>query len=153
MLTVRDVAADKVIGLEVGADDYVTKPFDERELLARIRSTLRTVAAAGQNRQTAQLVMDDHLHIDPQRRRVFRNGMEVPLAPREFDLLRCLATNARRPFGRSMLLDQIWGWEFAGDTRTVDRHIAELRRKLEDDLANPRYIFTVRGVGYAFRGW
>ncbi len=98
-------------------------------------------------------MIDDHLHIDPQRRRVFRNGMEVPLAPREFDLLRCLATNARRPFGRSMLLDQIWGWEFAGDTRTVDRHIAELRRKLEDDLANPRYIFTVRGVGYAFRGW
>ena len=153
MLTVRDAAADKVIGLEVGADDYVTKPFDERELLARIRSTLRTVAAASQNRQTAQLVIDDRLQIDGQRRRVYRDGTEIPLAPREFDLLRYLATNAGRPFGRSMLLDQIWGWEFAGDTRTVDRHIAELRRKLEDDPAEPRYILTVRGVGYAFRDW
>lgn len=153
MLTVRDSAADKVIGLEVGADDYVTKPFDERELLARIRSTLRTVAAASQNRQAAQLVIDDRLQIDPLRRKVYRDGVEVALAPREFDLLRYLATNAGRPFGRAMLLDQIWGWEYVGDTRTVDRHIAELRRKLEDDPGNPQYILTMRGVGYAFRDW
>lgn len=153
MLTVRDSSADKVIGLEIGADDYMTKPYDERELLARIRSTLRTVAAASQNRQSAALMIDDRLHIDGQRRRVFRDGQEVPLAPREFDLLLYLATNAGRPFGRSMLLDQVWGWDYAGDTRTVDKHIAELRRKLEDDPSNPQYVLTVRGVGYSFRDW
>jgi len=153
MLTVRDSSADKVIGLEVGADDYLTKPFDERELLARIRSTLRTVAAASQSRQSAPLLIGDSLRVEPQRRRVYRDGVEVVLAPREFDLLLHLATNAGRPFGREMLLDQVWGWEFAGDTRTVDKHIAELRRKLEADPANPRYILTVRGVGYAFCDW
>lgn len=153
MLTVRDSAADKVIGLEVGADDYVTKPYDERELLARIRSTLRTVQAAGQNRRTATLVIDDRLQIDTQRRRVYRDGQEVLLAPREFDVLLYLATHAGQPFGRSMLLDQVWGWDYAGDTRTVDKHIAELRRKLEDDPSNPRYVLTVRGVGYSFCDW
>lgn len=153
MLTVRDSSADKVIGLEVGADDYLTKPFDERELLARIRSTLRTVAAAGRNRQRAVMPIDDRLQIDPQRRRVVRDGSEVALTTREFDLLLYLATNAGRPFGRSMLLDQVWGWEYVGDTRTVDKHIAELRRKLENDPGDPRYILTVRGVGYAFRNW
>lgn len=153
MLTVRDDAADKVIGLEVGADDYITKPFNERELLARIRSTLRTVAAASRSRQPASMLIDERLEIDPQRRRVLRDKQEVPLAPREFDLLLYLATNAGRPFGRSMLLDQVWGWDYAGDTRTVDKHIAELRRKLEDDPAEPRYILTVRGVGYSFRDW
>lgn len=153
MLTVRDSSADKVIGLEVGADDYVTKPFDERELLARIRSTLRTVAAASKSRRPAPLTIDHRLQIDGQRRRVYRDGVEVALTPREFDLLLYLATNAGRPFGRSMLLDQVWGWDYTGDTRTVDKHIAELRRKLEDDPAVPHYILTVRGVGYTFREW
>jgi two-component system response regulator RegX3 len=153
MVTVRDSSTDKVIGLEVGADDYVTKPYDERELLARIRSTLRTVAAASQNRQASTLYIDDRLRIDAQRRRVYRDNHEVVLTPREFDLLLYLATNAGRPFGRSMLLDQVWGWDYAGDTRTVDKHIAELRRKLEDDPANPSYVLTVRGVGYSFRDW
>lgn len=153
MLTVRDSSTDKVLGLEMGADDYLTKPYDERELLARIRSTLRTVAAASQNRQSATLMIDDHLQIDAMRRRVTRDGAEVQLTPREFDLLLYFATNAGRPFGRAMLLDQVWGWDYAGDTRTVDRHVVELRRKLEDDPTNPRYILTVRGVGYAFRDW
>jgi len=153
MVTVRDSSIDKVIGLEIGADDYLTKPFDERELLARIRSTLRTVAAASQNRQTTLLRIDDRLRIDAQRRRVYYDGVEVPLAPREFDLLLYLATNAGRPFGRAMLLDQVWGWDYAGDTRTVDKHIAELRRKIEGDPGNPHYILTVRGVGYAFCDW
>ncbi|MCU0492567.1 MAG: response regulator transcription factor [Chloroflexaceae bacterium] len=153
MLTARDSATDKVLGLEIGADDYITKPFDERELLARIRATLRTVAAASKGRQAAVLPIDAHMQIDSQRRRVYRNGTEVPLTHREFDLLLYLATNAGRPFGREMLLDQVWGWDFAGDTRTVDKHVAELRRKLEDDPANPRYILTVRGVGYTFREW
>lgn len=153
MLTVRDSSADKVIGLELGADDYVTKPYDERELLARIRATLRTVAAAQRGRTAAVLPIDSRLQIDPQRRRVVRDGAELALTPREFDLLLYLATNAGRPFGREMLLDQVWGWDYAGDTRTVDKHIAELRRKLEDDPANPRYVLTVRGVGYTFREW
>lgn len=153
MVTVRDSSLDKVIGLEVGADDYLTKPFDERELLARIRSTLRTIAAASQNRQTTLLLIDERLRIDARRRRVYRDGAEVVLAPREFDLLLYLATNAGRPFGRAMLLDQVWGWDYAGDTRTVDKHVAELRRKIEVDPSNPSYILTVRGVGYAFRDW
>ena len=153
ILTVRGDAADKVIGLEMGADDYMTKPPDERELLARIRSTLRTIAAANQNQRSTTLNIDQRLQIDAQRRRVIRDRAEVVLTPREFDLLLYLATNAGRPFGRAMLLDQVWGWDYAGDTRTVDKHIAELRRKLEDDPANPRYILTVRGVGYSFVDW
>ena len=153
MLTVRGDAAHKVIDLEVGADDYVTNPYHERELLARIRATLRTVMAAKESRRDALLIVDEELQIDPQRRKVFHRGMEVSLTPREFDLLLYLATNAGRPFGRSMLLDQVWGWDYAGDTRTVDKHIAELRRKLEADAANPRYLLTVRGVGYTFRSW
>lgn len=153
MLTVRGDPTDKVVGLEVGADDYVTKPYDERELLARIRATLRTVAAARRGQAAAPLVVDARLQIDPQRRKVLRDGVEVVLAPREFDLLLYLATNAGRPFGRAMLLDKVWGWDYTGDTRTVDKHIAELRRKLEDDPASPWYILTVRGVGYSFREW
>ena len=153
MLSVRDASTDKVIGLEIGADDYITKPYDERELLARIRSTLRTVAAAKESRDAAMLYIDEQLQIDGQRRKVFRQGAEVNLTPREFDLLLYLATNAGRSFGRSMLLDQVWGWDYAGDTRTVDKHIAELRRKLEEDAANPCYVLTVRGVGYTFRDW
>lgn len=153
MLTVRDSSTDKVIGLEVGADDYVTKPYDERELLARIRATLRTVASSGASRSSALLVVDNRLHIDPAKRKVYRDAAEVPLTPREFDLLLHMATNAGRAFGRSMLLDQVWGWDYAGDTRTVDKHIAELRRKLEDNPSDPSYVLTVRGVGYSFRDW
>jgi DNA-binding response OmpR family regulator len=153
MLTVRESAQDTVIGLEVGADDYVTKPYDERELLARIRARLRSAAAAGHNRQAATLIIDDHLHIDAKRRRVFRDKTEIALTRREFDLLLYLATNAGRAFGRAMLLDQVWGWAYAGDTRTVDKHMAELRRKIEVDPATPHYLLTVWGVGYAFCEW
>jgi DNA-binding response OmpR family regulator len=153
MLTIRDGTTDKVVGLEVGADDYITKPYDERELLARIRATFRMVAAARAGAATAPMVIDGALTIDPQRRKVLRNNAEVMLTPREFDLLVYLASHAGQPFGREMLLDRVWGWDVAVDTRTVDKHIAELRRKLETDPANPRYILTVRGVGYAFREW
>jgi DNA-binding response OmpR family regulator len=153
MLTVRDSSADKVIGLEVGADDYITKPYDEHELLARIKATLRTVSIGHRQLRANNMRIDSHLQIDASRRRVYRDGVEIALAPRELDLLLYLVSNAGRPFGRTMLLDQVWGWDFAGDTRTVDKHIAELRRKLEDDPANPQYILTVRGLGYTFRDW
>lgn len=156
MVTVRDSTVDKVVGLEMGADDYLVKPFEEQELIARIRSTLRTVQAAGRTQQAdkqAVLQIDQRLTIDPHRHRVYRDNEEILLTPREFELLLYLATNAGRPFGRSMLLDQVWGWDYAGDTRTVDKHIAELRRKLEDDPANPQYILTLHGVGYSFRDW
>lgn len=153
MLTVRDSSNDKVIGLEVGADDYVTKPYDEHELLARIKATLRTVSVGNRQLRANNMRIDSHLQIDAARRRVYRDSEEVQLAPRELDLLLYLVTNAGRPFGRAMLLDQVWGWDFAGDTRTVDKHIAELRRKLEEDPANPRYVLTVRGLGYTFRDW
>jgi DNA-binding response OmpR family regulator len=153
MLTVRDSSSDKVIGLEVGADDYVTKPYDEPELLARIRATLRTVSVGNRQLRANNMRIDNRLQIDAARRRVHKDGQEVQLTPRELDLLIYLVTNGGRPFGRAMLLDQVWGWDYAGDTRTVDKHIAELRRKLEDDPANPQYILTVRGLGYTFRDW
>ena len=153
MLTVRDSSSDKVIGLEVGADDYVTKPYDEPELLARIRATLRTVSVGNRQLRANSMRIDGHLQIDAARRRVHKDSQEVQLTPRELDLLMYLVTNAGRPFGRAMLLDQVWGWDYAGDTRTVDKHIAELRRKIEDDPANPQYILTVRGLGYTFRDW
>ena len=156
MLTVRDSTADKVIGLEMGADDYLVKPFEEQELLARIRSTLRTVQAAGRTPKAdkqAILQIDQRLKIDSYRHRVYLGNEEVVLTPREFELLLYLATNAGRPFGRSMLLEQVWGWDYAGDTRTVDKHIAELRRKLEDDPTSPKYILTLHGIGYSFQDW
>ena len=143
MLTARDEDVDKIIGLEVGADDYMTKPFNPRELVARVKSVLRRSAPERRDRESAQMRHGD-LHIDAGRREVKVDGQEVQLAPKEFDLLWELLDHKGLVLTRDQLLERVWGYTFAGDTRTVDVHVRQLRRKLGD--ASP--IVTVWGVGY-----
>lgn len=151
-LTARDEETDRVVGLELGADDYVTKPFSPRELVARVRAVLRRqerrgASAAG---DTPEVIRAGALTIDLARHEVRRGETVVPLTPREFDLLACLARNAGRVLTRGQILDQVWGENFYGDDRIVDVHIRHLREKLEPDAGEPRHIKTVRGVGYRF---
>lgn len=148
MLTARDDEIDRVVGLELGADDYVTKPFAVRELVARVRAIMRRVAAqAGQ--KTEELNYDG-LRIHIPSRRVTVDGREVDLTYTEFELLITLASSPGRVFSRSALLTRVWGDEFR-DERTVDVHIRHLREKIERDPRNPEFIHTARGVGYVFR--
>lgn len=149
MLTAKTAEVDKVVGLEVGADDYVTKPFSPRELLARIKANLRRA------QMQAQQAYQDHLEVgdivmDTGGRRVVVRGREVSLSPKEFDLLKVLMSHPGRVLGRDFLLNQVWGEDFFGDTRTLDVHIRWLREKIEEDPSKPRYIQTVHGVGYRF---
>lgn len=153
MLTIHDSADEKVMGLDFGADDYITKPYNDRELLARIRATLRTVAVRTLSHNESILHIDDYLEIDSQRRKVYRAGEEVELTRRQFDLLLYLVLNPDRPWGRQTLLSRVWGEDFVGVDRTVDRHISDLRQKLEPDPNNPIYILTEHGFGYRFRQW
>ncbi len=143
MLTARDEDVDKIIGLEVGADDYLTKPFNPRELVARIRSILRRAAPERRERENETIQHGD-LHVDAGRREVRVGDQEIKLAPKEFDLLWELLDHRGLVLTRDQLLERVWGYTFAGDTRTVDVHVRQLRRKLED--ASP--IVTVWGVGY-----
>ena len=143
MLTARDEDVDKIIGLEVGADDYLTKPFNPRELVARVKSILRRAAPERRERETEVIVHGD-LRVDSGRREVTVAGDEVQLAPKEFDLLWELLDHRGLVLTRDQLLERVWGYTFAGDTRTVDVHVRQLRRKLGD--ASP--IVTVWGVGY-----
>ena len=143
MLTARDEDVDKIIGLEVGADDYLTKPFNPRELVARVKSILRRAAPERRRGESAQLHHGD-LHVDAGRREVRVAEQEVQLAPKEFDLLWELLDHRGLVLTRDQLLERVWGYTFAGDTRTVDVHVRQLRRKLGD--ASP--IVTVWGVGY-----
>jgi DNA-binding response OmpR family regulator len=143
MLTARDEDVDKIIGLEVGADDYLTKPFNPRELVARVKSILRRAAPARDERESAQLRHGD-LVIDAGRREVHVGDDEIQLAPKEFDLLWELLDHRGLVLTRDQLLERVWGYTFAGDTRTVDVHVRQLRRKLGE--ASP--IVTVWGVGY-----
>ncbi|HEX6762256.1 MAG TPA: response regulator transcription factor [Gaiellaceae bacterium] len=143
MLTARDEDVDKIIGLEVGADDYLTKPFNPRELVARVKSILRRAAPERRDRETEVIVHGD-LRIDSGRREVTVGDEEVQLAPKEFDLLWELLDHRGLVLTRDQLLERVWGYTFAGDTRTVDVHVRQLRRKLGE--ASP--IVTVWGVGY-----
>jgi two-component system, OmpR family, response regulator len=157
MLTARIEEIDKVVGLEMGADDYMTKPFGVRELLARVRAMLRRMemmkqeAAIG-NESSPSAIKAGDLEIDPARHQVCVRGSSLDLSPKEFDLLAFLAGNRGRVFSRDYLLERVWGYDFAGDTRTVDVHIRWLRQKIEADPAHPKYLVTVRGVGYKFEG-
>ena len=153
ILTVHDSPDDKILGLDVGADDYVTKPYHDRELLARIRATVRASALRSTTPIAPRLIIDDYLQIDPQSRSVYRAGTVVELSRRPYELLLYLVLNAGRPWGRQTLLNRVWGEDFIGTDRTVDKHIAELRQKLEPTPTDPTYILTEHGFGYRFRAW
>jgi len=147
MLTARDEEVDRVVGLELGADDYVAKPFSMRELMARVRALLRRATRPPTGDEARHLTAGD-LSVDLNRREVTRDGHLLALKPKEFDLLVFLLRNPGRVFTREQLLDQIWGYDFAGDTRTVDVHVRWLREKTEEEPGSPRRLVTVRGVGY-----
>ncbi|MFN8523382.1 MAG: response regulator transcription factor [Chloroflexota bacterium] len=153
MLTARDDEVDKIVGLELGADDYMTKPFSVRELLTRVKGMLRRVQMLQvvQGRPAAQSYELDDIRINLDERRVFKGGAPVHLKLKEFDLLVFLVQNPGRVFTRDQLLSNVWGYDFVGDSRTVDVHVRWLRQKLEADPSNPRLIETVRGVGYRCR--
>lgn len=149
MLTAKSEEIDKVLGLELGADDYMTKPFSPRELVARIRARLRRVKNTDENE--GQISRGDLL-IDLNRFQVYVRGEETELTPKEFELLRVLAMHPGKVFSRDELLERIWGYEYVGDTRTVDVHVRHLRQKIEKDPSNPEYVETLRGIGYRLKG-
>ena len=149
MLTARSEDTDKIIGFECGADDYITKPFNILELKARVRALLRRsgMAAQSQREKRGRLTMG-HIALDPDERSAWKDGTPVDLTAKEFDLMELLMRNPGRVFSRENLLNVVWGYEYAGDYRTVDVHIRRLREKLELDPAHPMYILTKWGVGY-----
>lgn len=159
MLTARDDEIDRVVGLEVGADDYLPKPFSMRELIARVKALLRRVrlireevgAAAQEANQTKTLVFGK-LEIDINRREVRLDGKVLPFKPKEFELLTFMAQHKGRVLTRELILERVWGWGFVGDSRTVDVHIRWVREKIELDPGSPQRIITVRGAGYRFEG-
>ena len=151
MLTARGEEIDRVLGLEVGADDYLAKPFSFRELLARIQAMLRRVQLDRQTPQPQHVAMGQ-LNMDPVARRVYKSDQEVQLSAREFDLLSILMKNAGRAMSREELIKLVWGDDWVGDPRTLDVHVRWLRLKIEEDPATPQFIQTVRGFGYRFAG-
>lgn len=149
MVTARDTEVDKVVGLELGADDYVTKPFSHRELVARVRAVLRR----GQDQELVPDVVEvGGVRIDVERHQVYVDGKEVRFALREFDLLELLLRNPGRVLTRGQLIDRIWGSDYVGDTKTLDVHIKRLRSKIERDPSKPERLITVRGLGYKYEG-
>src|SRR3954470_8641718 len=152
MLTAKDSELDKVVGLELGADDYLTKPFSLRELTARIRALFRrseqTATSAAPLPSTVDL---GRVQVDLAGHRLLRDGEAVPIKPKAFELLAFLLRNPGQAFTGDQLLERVWGYDYAGETRTVDVHVHWLRSTLEDDAASPKFIHTVRGVGYVFR--
>ena len=149
MLTARAGEVDKVVGLEIGADDYVTKPFSTRELLARVRALLRRTAASSDD---DEVIVSGDLRVDMKRREVTRKDLPLELKPKEMELLIHFMRNRGRAFTREQLLRDVWGYDFMGDSRTVDVHVSWLRQKIEEQPGKPVRILTVRGVGYRFEG-
>lgn len=147
MLTAKDSEVDKVVGLEIGADDYVTKPYSSRELVARIRAVLRRNASDGIETEPGVMSVGG-IRMDIDRHQVSVNGIPVSLPLKEFELLEFLMRNAGRVLTRMQLIDRVWGSDYVGDTKTLDVHIKRLRAKIESDPANPTLIQTVRGLGY-----
>ncbi len=147
MVTAKDSEIDKVLGLELGADDYVTKPFSSRELVARIRAVLRRNV---ENPEDGPVVEAGPVRIDPERHEVLVHGTSVSMPLKEFDLLEYLVRNAGRVLTRGQLIDRVWGSDYVGDTKTLDVHIKRLRAKVETDPSHPVHVQTVRGLGYKF---
>ncbi len=148
MVTARDSEVDKVVGLELGADDYVTKPFSSRELVARIRAVLRR--GAEPEELMLNVVEAGPVRMDVERHVVTVDGHQAQLPLKEFDLLELLLRNSGRVLTRGQLIDRVWGADYVGDTKTLDVHVKRLRAKIEPDPANPKYLVTVRGLGYKF---
>jgi len=152
MLTAKEEEVDKVLGLELGADDYITKPFGMRELIARIKANIRrTDVMEDKLNAPADVQTFGNLEIDMNRYEVRKNGIALDLTLREFELLKYLAEKEDKVFSREQLLEEVWGYEYYGDIRTVDVTIRRLREKLEDNPGDPKYIMTKRGIGYNFR--
>ncbi len=149
MLTARSEEIDKIIGLETGADDYLTKPFSIRELMARVKAVLRRTKI-NNNHQPDAVISRGALTIDPVKRKVMLQEKKVDLTPKEFELLYLFMTNPGRSYSREALLNAVWGYEFNGYEHTVNSHINRLRAKIEEDLSNPKFILTSWGVGYRF---
>jgi DNA-binding response OmpR family regulator len=160
MLTARDDEIDRVVGLEVGADDYLTKPFSMRELLARVKAQLRRTRmlreemerTKGDSTPPHETLTFDNLIINLTRREVILDGKPLPLKPKEYELLLFFAEHKSQMLSREFILERVWGWDYIGDSRTVDVHVRWLRQKIELDAANPIRIVTVRGGGYRFEG-
>jgi two-component system alkaline phosphatase synthesis response regulator PhoP len=148
MATAKGEEIDKILGLELGADDYVVKPFSPRELVARVKAILRRTSSKAEEKDN--LVFDD-ISINLVKHEVRKKGEIVDLKPKEFDLLKLLSTNVGKVFTRDFLLEQLWGYDYLGDTRTVDVHMRRLRQKIENDPATPYYLKTVHGIGYKFQ--
>lgn len=152
MLSAKQQEGDKVLGLGLGADDYIAKPFSPREVVARVRAQLRraTVLSAGSGAR--EVLRFPGLEIHLKEYRVTVDGKDIPLQAREFELLRCLALHPRQVFTKELLFEQVWGEEYLGDPNTLSVHIRRLREKIEEDPAHPRYLKTIWGVGYKFEG-
>ncbi len=151
MITARDEEVDKVLGLELGADDYITKPFSVRELIARVKANMRRVSTDVAADTDDKINVGENFIINATRYEAVKNGEVLDLTLREYELLKFLVTQPNRIFTREALLSSVWGYEFYGDVRTVDVTVRRLREKIEDDSSNPTYILTKRGVGYYFK--
>ncbi len=149
IVTAKGEEIDMILGLELGADDYVTKPFSPKLLITKIRTVLRRT---GQKADEQEELHFDNLHINLIKHEVRLNDKKIDLKPKEFDLLKLLAISAGKVFTRDFLLEQLWGYDYLGDTRTVDVHVRRLRQKIEDKPSNPKYLKTVHGIGYKFQG-
>ena len=152
MLTAKGDDMDKILGLEYGADDYITKPFNILEVKARIKVIMRRMTQAAPKEEKAKVVVSGDLRLDCESRRVFIAGKEINLTAKEFDLLELLVFNPNKVYSRENLLNIVWGYEYPGDVRTVDVHIRRLREKIEQNPSDPKYVHTKWGVGYYFQG-
>lgn len=152
MLTAKGDDMDKILGLDYGADDYITKPFNILEVKARIKAIMRRVSKRDKNQENGKVIVKGEMKIDCESRRVIIGEKEINLTAKEFDLLELLAMNPGKVYSRENLLNIVWGYEYPGDARTVDVHIRRLREKIETNPSDPKYVYTKWGVGYYFRG-